>query len=389
MLSILIFSINSAVSLDIDGDGNSELLVGTEKGLYLYRNILSEEPISTLLNSPTKHLSYDPENFRIIAVVDDPSSPIRIFRLPDLKDSSLPITGTYRKAFYSKGKFYILSDVGLLRFDGSNLEVLEEKVYDITVCGLRGEREVFAVGERGILVIGSSIERFKGGGEFIVCLGSSVLTSKGIILLKDGKYEFFKTENPDIFSVKPLNENFITLAIYMGKPYVAFGKGRILKRPINLPVMSYTRPFYLYVDGMGILISDINLYNSSSYGVFPLRMGMYRVGMGGKVMEINIENLENYNLDEIFREEGVLSVRAGREGVEISLNLSGPSNVEVFILSSTGKVVKTIYRGFLNGKSRFYWYGDTDNGENLKSGVYFVKANINGYTITRRIVWLR
>jgi hypothetical protein len=118
-------------------------------------------------------------------------------------------------------------------------------------------------------------------------------------------------------------------------------------------------------------------------------MGMYRVGMGGKVMEINIENLENYNLDEIFREDGVLSVRVGREGVEISLNLSGPSNVEVFILSSTGKVVKTVYRGFLNGKSRFYWYGDTDNGENLKSGVYFVKANINGYTITRRIVWLR
>ena len=389
MLNILVFAIRAVASLDIDGDGSSEILVGTDKGLYLYPNILSEKPMTTLLNVPVRYLSYDPENFRIIAAVDDPSSPIRVLNLPDLKDSSLPITGSYKKAFYANGKFYLLSDAGLLSFDGTNLEFLKEKIYDLTVCGLMGERSVFAVGEREILIIGSSIKRVEGLGEFVVCLGSEVLTSRGNLRFKDGKYEFVKTENPEIFSVKPLNWNFVSLAIYMGKPYVTFGKEKLLKSPINLPTISYTRPFYIHIDGSEILVSDINLYNSISYGVFPVNLGLYRINSGGRVREINVGDVENYNLDKIFEEDGILFVRAGREWVEISVNLSKPSSAEIFILSSTGKVKKTIYKGFLNGSAKFYWYGDADNGENLKNGVYFVRANINGLAITKRIVWLR
>ncbi len=387
MLNLLVFTIRAVGSLDIDGDGNSEILIGTEKGLFLYQTILSEKLSYTLLDVPVRHISYDPENFRIIVVVEDPSSPIRILNLPNLKDSPLPITGNYRKVVYSNGKFYLLSEVALLRFDGSNLEVVEERIYDITTCGLRGEREVFAVGEKGILVIGYSKDRINVKGNFIACLGSKVLTSNGILRFRDGKFEFINVEDPDIFSVRPLGENFVSLASYMGRPYVIFGKDRILRIPTNSPTIFYTRPFHIFIDGSGILISDLSLHKSVSYGLLPIDPGIYWITMGGRSKDISFLDPTVYDLEEIFREDGILSVRSEREGVEISLQISEPSNVEVFILSLSGKVIKTVYRGHLRRNARFYWYGDTDNGENLKSGVYFVRANVNGYTITRRLVW--
>ncbi len=391
MLVLLSFSINSVASIDIDGDGDSEIFVGTDSGLFMYDNLISENPISTPIKSKVKHISYNPEGFNLIITTDNPSNPITILKLPSLKDSSLPITGNYKKVFYFKGSYYLLSDVGLFKYYNDSITLFMEGVKDITICGLNGRRSMFILSDDRITILGDREFVLKGGGDYIICGDTTVITSKGYITFNGKGYEFFEggESKGKVFSLSTQSNNFISLAIYMDRVYVIFGKDKINRQPLNKPFFSYSHPFILHFNGISLFAADLNLYNAVSFGILPVNTGSYLVEFNNQEVEVLVSDYGNYRIRDIFSDDGALTVSYGRGNVEIMLNISEPSRVEVYIISLTGKVLKTLYKGFKNKSFKIYWDGYTDQGIEVKNGVYFVKALINGRVFVKRVVWLK
>ncbi|MEO0147269.1 MAG: T9SS type A sorting domain-containing protein [candidate division WOR-3 bacterium] len=391
MLLLLSLSINSVASIDMDGDGDSEIFVGTDSGLLIYDNLLVGNPIGTPIKSKVEHISYNPEGFSLVITTDDPSNPIILLKLPSLKDSSLPITGRYKKTFYFNGSYYLLSDAGLFKYHNDSITLFMEGVKDITICGLGGRRSMFVLLDNRITVIGDKGGVLKGGGDYIFCGDTTVITSKGYITFNGKGYEFFEGGESigKAFSLSTQSNNFISLAVYMDRVYVIFGRNKINSQVLNKPFFSYSHPFILHFNNTSLFAADLNLYNSVSFGILPVNTGSYRVEFNDQEVEVIVSDYGNYRIRDIFSGDEVLTVSYGRGNVEIMLNISEPSRVEVYIISLTGKVLKTLYKGFKNKSFKVYWDGYTDQGMEVKSGVYFVKVLINGRTFVKRVVWLK
>jgi len=75
---------------------------------------------------------------------------------------------------------------------------------------------------------------------------------------------------------------------------------------------------------------------------------------------------------------------------ELRLTLPAPSAVDVTVFDVRGARVRTIARGpFPAGTHTVGWDGSTTHGESASPGIYFVRADVNGQTVTRKLQRLR
>ncbi len=391
MLFLISLEINAVATVDVDGDGNTEVFVGTDEGLLIYPDITSSEYKKSDITSPVKHISYDPENLRLILTLDDPSAPIVFLRVSTLKDSVLPLTGEYKKAYMLRGKLYLLSNIGLFEYHNDSLRLILEGIKDITVCGIGGSKSLFALGEDRIYIFGERNLWIKGEGEYLICGDTLVYTLSGYIKPNNNGFRFIEDNNNSLslFNTQMKNNNFISLATYMNRLYVIYGKNGINRTPLSTPYITYSHPFLIRMGDIETFVSDMNLYHGVSYGMFPIDIGTYEVSNGLKSVEININEYGSYDISQAFLGDEILNIDYGRGVAEIYVNINKPSKVELYIINITGNRVKTLYKGFKNSSFKISWSGYDDNGFEVKNGVYFVKCIINGRTYVKRMVWLK
>ena len=78
----------------------------------------------------------------------------------------------------------------------------------------------------------------------------------------------------------------------------------------------------------------------------------------------------------------------GRTAIEFTIAQPGFTEVEVFDLS--GRVATTLHRGFSQaGKQRVFWNGNDEAGQQLPSGIYFVRLSARGLSASRKMLLLR
>lgn len=73
--------------------------------------------------------------------------------------------------------------------------------------------------------------------------------------------------------------------------------------------------------------------------------------------------------------------------IQLSNNTTAAQPTRVTILDALGRKVTTVYEGMASpGLTTFSWNGQTATGGRAPSGVYFVRAEVGGDTVTHRIL---
>ncbi len=75
---------------------------------------------------------------------------------------------------------------------------------------------------------------------------------------------------------------------------------------------------------------------------------------------------------------------------KIEYSIKENSQVEISIYNIKGQKVKTLVNDNIDAGDRsVIWHGDTDSGNNVSSGVYFVKMTTGNHTETRKLVLMK
>jgi hypothetical protein len=78
------------------------------------------------------------------------------------------------------------------------------------------------------------------------------------------------------------------------------------------------------------------------------------------------------------------------QSTSFALGVGRTGKVEVLVYEATGRLVRTLRSGHLAaGDHALVWDGRDGSGATLASGVYFVRANADGHTVTRRVTLFR
>ena len=77
-------------------------------------------------------------------------------------------------------------------------------------------------------------------------------------------------------------------------------------------------------------------------------------------------------------------------GATIAFCVPARQQVTLQIFNVTGQLVKSLVNGQMEaGLHEVRWDGTSDNGETVKSGVYFYRISGDGFTDTKRMVLTR
>ncbi len=408
LLFAFIGEINSIATVDIDGDGNYEAFLGTSKGLYLLKGEPSAPPKRVEgVSSPVLHISYYDDD-HLLLTLDDIFTPITVMSYDGKEFRSLKVTGRYSKAYALNGTVYLLSESGLFYLKNDSLHLILDGARDATVCGVGGERRLFASSDALVVVVGpEGTDTIGVGSSYVICGDTAVYTEFGSILIGGDKptpsFRDFAYEPHTRIDGLELKLRSGMLSVnggirgeskavafypYNGRLYLLYGKYHLMASPLYLPYIRSTLPFVLEVGKRSVLVADLNLINSTSVGVLPVSPGEYRVSAGGKEITLQINHPGEYDLSSHLSGSPI-SVSYTSNGVEIYVELQRPSYVDVVIVSFTGKVVKHLFSGYRRGSFKLVWEGDLSGGKVARRGVYFVRVRINGRTYNRRFVWLR
>ena len=76
--------------------------------------------------------------------------------------------------------------------------------------------------------------------------------------------------------------------------------------------------------------------------------------------------------------------------VDIPYLKNGPEQAKLTIYNSLGQLVRKLYSGNISpGSFEITWYGDSDNGRTLPSGVYFYRFESKSFTDIHKMVYLK
>jgi hypothetical protein len=65
-------------------------------------------------------------------------------------------------------------------------------------------------------------------------------------------------------------------------------------------------------------------------------------------------------------------------------------SADVALYGTDGRRLRTIYRGAIATSAvEFYWDGRTDEGVELGSGVYYLRAEVDGHQLSRKILLIK
>ncbi|NPA80089.1 MAG: hypothetical protein GXO29_03445 [Thermotogae bacterium] len=410
LLLLNVGEINTLATVDIDGDGNSEIFLGTSEGLFLLR----DGPFSTPekvegIYSPVLHISYyDDRN--LLLTLDNFASPLVIVSTDLLSMESPNLTGRYTKAYRFNDALYLLSESGLFILEGDTLSLLLPQARDVTVCGVGGERRLFASSDRMTMTVGPAgvVDTLNLGSSFVVCGDTAVFTEYGSLILNGGRLEprfmdfaYEPHTTVDGVSLKlrgnllsvngsPRGESrSVAFAAHRGHLYLIYGRFSLHAHPIYRPFLTSTLPFILKMGNRSTRIHDLYLLNSLVVGLIPVSPGEYVVEMAGKSFKLQVSKAERYDLTAHMMGDDPVSVSYQPGRVEIYVKLDTPSFVDVSIVSFTGKVVRHLYSGTKASSFKLYWDGSVAGGKRARRGVYFVRVKINGRLYNKRFIWLR
>ncbi len=398
--------INAIASVDANGDGESEIFLGTSKGLYRMGKGSRPEEVKSV-KAPVLHISTHSEG-HLLLTLEDLVSPVVVFNVHTWEVEQKEITGDYSKAYAFNGGIYLLSREGMFVLRDGNLSLVLEGARDLTVCGVGGEERLLAVSDVSTLIISpEAVDTLSFGSSFVVCGDERVYTEYGAISFGGGKphVDFKSSYYPrtvvaDV-ELKIANEvlyingvahgesRAVGLAAFNNSLFAVYGRRNLNLFPINRPFIKFSSPYILKSGSSSVYVTALNLMNSTVEGVFPVKEGSYTVIYGGREFTLQISGTDGYDLAGYILSEKPISVSYRGDGVEIYVKLDRPSRVEVEILNFTGKVVRTVYSGFRRGAFKVFWDGRTSDGKVAHRGVYFVRVRINGIFYSERFIWLR
>jgi len=79
-----------------------------------------------------------------------------------------------------------------------------------------------------------------------------------------------------------------------------------------------------------------------------------------------------------------------RAATSLSLESVGSSRAQVTVHDLTGRKVAELWEGGLDAERRtMFWSGHDDEGRPLPEGVYFIRAEVDGATLSRSVIRLR
>ncbi|NPB03342.1 MAG: hypothetical protein GXO39_02870 [Thermotogae bacterium] len=401
--------INTLASVDIDGDRNFEIYVGTDRGLYLLKDGPNSTPrkVDGIL-SEVLHISYYDEN-HLLLTLNDMAFPVVIMSNDAMDFKPLRITGRYHKAYKLGGSIFLLSETGLFVLKDDSLNLILDKAKDMTVCGIGGIRRLFASSDAVTLIVSQRrTDTLDLGSSFVVCGDTAVFAEYGAVTYMGGHPSVVYTDKGydphtsldglrlklkgDMLSINGSfrgESRVFAIAAYNGRLYLVYGLRKLHAYPLYRPFLYANFPFVLRIGDKDVLVQDLNLINSVIVGLIPVSPGEYIVTYGQKRLSVQVNQMEGYDLSSYFLEEDPVVVSYLPSGVEIYVQLEKPSHVEVSVVGFTGKVLKHLYGGFKHHSFKLYWDGTVAGGGKAKRGVYFVRVKINGRTYNKRFVWLR
>ncbi|GEM_PF-884893 len=409
LLFAFIGEINSIATVDVDGDGNYEAFVGTSRGLYLYEDGPEAPPKKVEgINSSVLHISYYDDR-SLLVTTNDLFTPVVVVSYDGLDFKTIKVTGRYSKAYALNGTVFLLSESGLFVLKNDTLSLVLEGARDVTVCGVGGERRIYASSDTRTVIVGPErTDTLNLGSSFVMCGDTAVYTEYGSITVRGGvpvpEFKDFAYEphtTVDGLTLKLRNgmlsingsirgeSNAAAFYPREGNLYLLYGRYSLRAYPLYRPFVWADFPFLIEVGKVPVRVVDLNLMNSTSIGVLPVSPGEYVVRAEGKEMRLQILHPEGYDLSSHLSEASPVSVSYVPGGVEIYVSLDKPSFVDVVILGFTGKVVKHLFSGYRRGAFKLVWDGELDGGRMARRGVYFVRVKVGGRTYNKRFVWLK
>lgn len=89
-------------------------------------------------------------------------------------------------------------------------------------------------------------------------------------------------------------------------------------------------------------------------------------------------------------EDAILFMNPYAAGADIWLSLRDPVRATVDIIDLSGARVARLHSGVLaQGRHRFYWNGQAEQGRRMPSGLFFMRADLGDRQLVRKIVLLR
>lgn len=149
---------------------------------------------------------------------------------------------------------------------------------------------------------------------------------------------------------------------------------------LNDAASYYSSPTIWDVDDDGILECLISKFNYPNFTINNLIS--YNTGISTSINEQNIEKVE-FNLKQNFP-------NPFNPQTNIEFDLKNDSDVNLKIYDVNGKEVNTLLNDNLNsGTHKLIWNGTDKNNTKVASGVYFYQLNVNGYSNTKKMIYLK
>ncbi|HPN37787.1 MAG TPA: T9SS type A sorting domain-containing protein [Melioribacteraceae bacterium] len=142
----------------------------------------------------------------------------------------------------------------------------------------------------------------------------------------------------------------------------------------------YSSPTIWDVDNDGILECLISKFNYPSFSINNLIS--YNTGISTSIKEHQIEKIE-FNLKQNYP-------NPFNPQTNIEFDLQNDSNVNLKIFDINGKEVNTLINDNLNsGTHKLIWSGTDKFNTKVASGVYFYQLNVNGFSNTKKMIYLK
>jgi hypothetical protein len=132
-----------------------------------------------------------------------------------------------------------------------------------------------------------------------------------------------------------------------------------------------------FVSYNGKTISDQFPYLGTIYLKVYVKNHMFNVGKSNNYISLGVSNPLNLTAekDVFITYDNVMKGKDNKDKkITIKYETTKQSNVKITVYTATGHKIKTIYEGPVYGKNTFVWDQSDENGNKVKSGIYYIKT---------------
>ncbi|MBR1721554.1 MAG: hypothetical protein IJ727_03565, partial [Treponema sp.] len=123
--------------------------------------------------------------------------------------------------------------------------------------------------------------------------------------------------------------------------------------------------------------------------LYALRMPEERINAG----DFSFVDLWSFTVSDITRQRGGVTIlnnvinAANGEKTAVEVNMASEGNLNVYVLTLDGNVVKRLSKGKVSaGSHYYYWDGKNNGGKPVARGMYFIRVSGSGIDETRKVM---